>query len=220
MAKKKTTSPATYLEIVGGQLAKFVNEPTPDSKPFTDKDGKTRNYEYFESAVGKLESIYIFDKELDDKRSFEVLVIKLKNEEGTDVIQVPFKSSYARAFILRIPNIDAEKELEIKSFKIKDDKKSKEKGISVYNEMLLPYQDGEALVNPYKKDGELAAELPQAVVSEVKEKGVKVKKYDFTSQEEYLRELVNRLKEGLKNSTESAPATESASADSDDDLPF
>lgn len=197
MAKRAEKKSTLFLQIVNGRLGAFVNEPTQFSEAVKDKDEKVRNYEMFESITGKLKQVYVYDKELANDQVFEMLVIKVQNADGeNEVISLPFKSNYAKSFIARLENIDLDKDVEIKCFKIEDKEKSKAKGKKIFNELLLPYQDGKSLDNPYKLDGK--KKMPDAKKTVTKEKGKSVTKYDFSDQQEFLRELVKETNEVVK----------------------
>jgi hypothetical protein len=214
MAKRAEKKSTLFLQIVNGKLGAFVNEPTQFSEAIKDKDDKVRNYEMFESITGKLKQVYVYDKELANDQVFEMLVIKVQNASGeNEVISLPFKSNYAKSFIARLENIDLDKDVEIKCFKIEDKEKTKAKGKKIYNELLLPYQDGKSLDDPYKLNGK--KKLPEAAKTTVKEKGKPVTKYDFTDQQEFLRELVKEANEVVK-SKNAIVSTVSIGNESDD----
>lgn len=216
MAKRKEKQSSLFLQVVAGKLAKYSETPNEYTEQVKSKDGTIRNYEMFESVSGKLKQVYVYDKELSDDRSFEMLAIKVLNNDGEfEVITVPFKSNYAKSFIARLGEINLDKDVEIKAFKIEDKEKSKAKGKQVFNEMLLPYQDGKTIENPYKKDGK--KKMPEVKKDVTKLKGVSTTKYDFSEQEEFLRELVKASNELIREKNNIAPMAEESNAD--DDLP-
>lgn len=196
MAKRKETVETLWLTIVNGKLATYVAEPTNFSEPVVDTKGRTKNYEFFDEVEGKLEQVYVYDKEIADSTVFEMLAVKVRNSEGNlEFINIPFKSKYAQAFIKRLENINLEKTVTIKCFKIEDKEKTAEKGKKVYNEMLLPYQNGKSVANPYSKES--GKKLSEAIVTAKKIKGATVKTYDFTDMEEDLRVLVKNANDSL-----------------------
>lgn len=219
MAKRLEKKTSLYLQIVNGKLGMYVENPTQFSEPVTNTEGKTRNYEFFESLTGTLEQIYVYDKELDNDKTFEMLTIKVNNSNNeNEILTLPFKSRYAQTFIMRLENINLKDKIEIKSFKILDKEKTEKEGKKVYNEMLLPYQNGKSVENPYKLNG--TKKLPQPVVLRKIVKGVEIQSFDFSNVEEYFRDIVKNTNEQIK---ELKKPTETVKIDTDlsvDDLPF
>lgn len=219
MAKRLEKKTSLYLQIVNGKLGMYVENPTQFSEPVTSAEGKTRNYEFFESLTGTMDQIYVYDKELTNDKSFEMLAIKVNNSNNeNEILTVPFKSRYAQSFIMRLENIDLKNKIEIKSFKILDKEKTEKEGKKIYSELLLPYQNNKSVENPYKLNG--TKKLPQPNVLTKVVKGVTIQSFDFSNVEEFFREIVKNTNEQIK---ELKKPTETVKIDIDlsvDDLPF
>lgn len=192
MAKRKEEVKANYYQLVNGQIAKYCPEKTDFSKT-VEKNGKFYEFEFFESIEGFVRSAYVYDKDLNDDRKMEELVLKLEYEGEMEVLQVPFNTAYAQSIIKRLENIDVSAPVEIKCYCIFDKEKSTEKGKDIYNKMILPYQNGKSIENPYKKDGK---KMPEVIKKKIK--GGKEFSYDFSELEEFFRQLVFSFNEKVK----------------------
>lgn len=198
MAQRSEKRTGLYLQVVGnGKLGMYVNNPTDYSEVYTNSEGKSRNFEFFDSIQGKLAKVYCYDKEFSAGKEVEMFVITLINAEGNkESVTMPFNSNYAQSFIKRLQGIDLNSEVMIKTFRIKDKEKSAEKKKEIFNELCLPYQlnskkEWVSVENLYKKDS--TNKLPEATTKTVKEKGKSVTKYDFTAQKEALRDIVKEV---------------------------
>lgn len=206
MATKSKKKTGLFLQVVNnGRMGMFVSNPTDDSETFTNSEGKTRNYEFYDDISGMLSKVYCYDKEFSAGKEVEMFVITLINSEGNkESITMPFNSNYAQSFIKRLEGINIHEEVKIKTFKIKDKEKSAEKGKDVFNELCLPYQkqgkEWKSIENLYKKDSD--KKLPGAKQEKVKEKGKMVIKYDFTAQKEALRDIVKNVAATLPKDNE------------------
>lgn len=202
MAKRAEKKTGLYLQIVrNGKMGMFTENPTDNSDTYTNSEGKTRNYEFYDEISGKLAKVYCYDKEFGAGKEIEMFVITLINSEGNkESVTMPFNSNYAQSFIKRLEGIDLNSEIVIKTFKIKDKEKSAEKGKEIFNELCLPYQKNkkgelESVKNLYTKDSE--NKIPEATTKTVKEKGKSVTKYDFTAQKEALRDIIKSVSSNI-----------------------
>lgn len=210
MATRATKRTGLYLQVVNnGRMGMFVNSPTDFSEVYTNAEGKSRNFEFYETIEGKLSKTYCYDKEFGQGKTVEMFVITLINSEGDkESLTMPFNSNYAQSFIKRLEGININESVMIKTFKIKNKEKSEEKKKDIFNELCLPYQkvnkEWKILESLYKKDSEKT--LPEAKQEKVKEKGKIIVKYDFTNQKEALREVVKAVNSVLPKDNETYQA--------------
>jgi hypothetical protein len=205
MAGKAEKRDVMFLQVVSseGKLGLRFDDPTPDTKAITNSKGKTNLFELFDYAgPGKIEHVYIYDKEPTPGLKFEELVITLVNKEGKrEMIQVPFNSNYASSFIQRLEGVDPTKEVEIHIFKIKDKEKTAAKGKDVFSQLLLQ-PDGQRIFiqSNYKKDsGNTLPEFKKNVKIITKDKKKQeVVTWDTGDFLEALRQIVFKYNDDLK----------------------
>ena len=132
-ATKKQKSNAIYLQVVNGMLCQYVGTTkTDDSFEY-----KSKFYERFDSAIGRLSYIGVDDVESKDGNSWKELQLKLVEEGQPDVlIKMSFNSRECVQLVNRLIEADLEKPVELKFFK-----GEAEKNVSlVYqNEKLVPF---------------------------------------------------------------------------------
>lgn len=217
MAKKSIGGDNLYLQLIKGRMGQWKKEAIEgETKPIKNDEGKVTGHAiYYESMEGKLSELGIYEEEFGPGNFTEMLVIKLKGEgKGREILETEFKGSHATDFLTRLPNIDLSASMELKAYTIKDEEKSKEKGKSVFNRSLVPYQ-GKKVEKFFTKEN--PAGMPDADITVLKNKkgagGEGAKTYDFAKREDFLRGLVMEYNEKIKalNST----SKESVSSESE-----
>lgn len=204
-----------YFNIVEGKLTIRVPEGTPNALTRVNKIGKTVHEVKHDSFTGKIASIttsvspYGKNWEIDFKA----------NDESIWTLQLGYSSSFAKALLKKLPNIDLTNEVTISPFSGEIDGKK----IST----ITVYQNGTKVEPFYNK--ETPNGLPQMELITVK--GVET--WDDTKQLKFLEEMVAKTMqstpatieayEKAMNSSEELAQTEADAVliDEDDlDAPF
>lgn len=186
-ATKKENTNNLYLTIYDGAFRKWVKEKTETSKSRTKTNGKEVHEELYESVTGKLIKLYAYEEVINDATIILLVIyIKAENDKEATVIKTPINQSFAQSLLLRLPNLDLDKEFILKPYTIKNDDKSKEKGKEIYNDFLIPYQNNKKITNFYTKEEKNG--LPEIVIK--KDKNGIVKNVDRIERDEFLMELV------------------------------
>lgn len=237
MAKPKEKTEALYLNIViekngSSSFGKYCKEPTEKSSEIITENSTgqkfCKHYELYSEIQGKLTQVMTYDSELKQDVTVEKLSLSVLNNDGKkENVQVNFNTNFSASMIKRLEKIDLTKEVLLKTFRIKDDEKSKAKGKEVYNELFMPYQlnpDGKwvAVENKYKLNS--GFELPKFKETKKTVKKVEVTEWDKSDYEEALRTIVRNVNDDIKrvNVTEKVELkneVETPEIDKDD-LPF
>ena len=187
---KSNNSNKIYLNIVGGKITRRYKEHQPEEngKPVTfsreikDKISgeviKTVIERSYDSIDGTLQSAAI-----DNTGSYgSMLVFDMMDNGEEFTLSLPLDSSYGRAILLRIPNIDSNKVIEFSPFNfeskddMKDGKPKKIVGCNIFQKDCGWEKDKV----PAKWTKENQGSLPQWVKSET------TGKWDSTAQLEFL----------------------------------
>jgi len=179
-----------YLNIVGGKITRRYKEHQPEEngKPVTFereiKDKKTGEViktvieRSYDSIDGTLQSASI-----DSSGSFGAMLVFNMIDNGEEfTLSLPLDSSYGRAILLRVPNIDPNKAIEFSPFnfesdtEMKDGKPKKIVGCNIFQKDCG--WDKDKIPAKWTKDN--PGSLPQWVRSET------TGKWDSTAQLEFL----------------------------------
>jgi hypothetical protein len=161
-----------YFNIVEGKLTIRVPEGTPNALTRVNKIGKTVHEVKHDSFTGKIASIttsvspYGKNWEIDFKA----------NDESIWTLQLGYSSSFAKALLKKLPNINLDQEMTVSPFSGEIDGKK----IST----ITVYQNGTKIEPFYNKDNPNG--LPQMELITVK--GVET--WDDTKQLQFLEEMV------------------------------
>lgn len=161
-----------YFNIVEGKLTIRVPEGTPNALTRVNKIGKTVHEVKHDSFTGKIASIttsvspYGKNWEIDFKA----------NDESIWTLQLGYSSSFSKALLKKLPNINLDQEMTVSPFSGEIDNKK----IST----ITVYQNGTKIEPFYNKDNPNG--LPQMELITVK--GVET--WDDTKQLQFLEEMV------------------------------
>lgn len=168
-----------YFNIVEGKLTIRVPEGTPNALTRVNKIGKTVHEVKHDSFTGKIASIttsvspYGKNWEIDFKA----------NDESIWTLQLGYSSSFAKALLKKLPNINLDQEMTVSPFSGEIDNKK----IST----ITVYQNGTKVEPFYNKENPNG--LPQMELITVK--GVET--WDDTKQLQFLEEMVNTTMKGI-----------------------
>lgn len=232
MAKRAVPSNNSYFNIVVDQNKKpffgiyHANEAEGLTQIETfDNEGKSKGvklYDLYEELEGKIISVGVYDKELDNNKKYEVLTIKVKTSEGkNEILNVPFQSQWAQSFIKCIESVVVEENVKLRVFKVLDKEKSEAKGKKIYKDYLCIYQFDEqeqkdvTVKSKYKfmplaSDPKVNAnpdKLPEFEKKEIKKSGKKVIEYDTAEFDEALRDIIKNINPAFKAASEMAAPT-------------
>lgn len=207
-----------YFNIVDGKLTIRVPEGTLESTTRVNKIGKTVHEVKYLDLLAKLVSITTSDSPYGKNWEFDFKAY----DESILTLQLGYSSSFAKALLKKLPNINLEEEFTIKPFSGEitqvDGTKKKVSTITVY-------QNGVKIEPFYNK--ETPNGLPQMELITVK--GVET--WDDTKQLKFLEEMVAKTMqstpatieayEKAMNSSEELAQTEAdAVLIDEEDLPF
>lgn len=161
-----------YFNIVEGKLTIRVPEGTPSAITRTNKIGKVVHEVKHDSFTGKIDSITTSDSPYGKNWEIDFKA----HDESIWTLQLGYSSSFAKALLKKLPNIDLSSEVTISPFSGEIDGKK----IST----ITVYQDGVKIEPFYNK--ETPNGLPQMELITVK--GVET--WDDTKQLKFLEEMV------------------------------
>src|SRR5574343_211324 len=147
--KNSGNSKTYYWSIHNGQLARKVDETTPNAVSRKNKKD-VLVYEVFERGlVGKLRDVVIHDGDYGEQ-----LVVKLNSNGTYHAINIPKESKYYNSFMERLIGIDVSQDVTISPYNFADEKDPDKKivGISVkqngvkIDSQYRSYKDGKAEV--------------------------------------------------------------------------
>lgn len=133
----------TYLNMIGGNMAKRVPEGTEGAVTRTNKNGSVVNEILYDTLEGRVTSIDISSSDYG-----KTLEITMASEGENFQLNLSMNSRYAAAFLMRSPNIDYEFDVTIKTFV-----NAEERGV------LYMIQKMDKVFPAYTKDN--PGELPQ-----------------------------------------------------------
>ena len=201
----------TYLTIINGKITRKVSENTPGAVPRTNKQNNVVYELHYEGLSGKIKSIDT--KDGDYGKQWLVNIV-----DGNDnfQLQLPYSGNYAYSILRRLPSIDFEKEVSIKT------------GIYENKTYLTIYQDGEKM--PYYFTKETPNGLPEMEKIVVKGKDTWDDSKRLLWLENFVFEKITPLLKKIHNipdDNQPAPDTTSAHTEettftpgTDDDFPF
>ncbi len=195
----------TYLNIVGGQLARRYKEhhevggqQVTIAREIKDKQGnlvKTVIERYYESVDG-----FIREASIDTSGDFgSKLVLELVDGDEAFTVQIPLESSYGRSVMLRTPNIDPELEVTIRPYSFESDGK-KQTGVTIYQKNKG--WDGDKV--PYKWTKDNPGSMPEWEVTEVAGK----KKWNSDKQTNFLAKHFEQWAKGIGAIETPTPSSE------------
>lgn len=145
---------AAFYSISNGKICRQFNSPDAETKDRVNKNGKTVHEKFYDYIDGRI--INIDTKESDYGKFW---IVTLEDEEGQYVLQMPYSSGYASAFLKTLPNADLTASVKlIPKLTIEGDKKKT---------TLFVNQHGKALKHAFTKESPNG--LPQ--MKQVKIKG-------------------------------------------------
>lgn len=125
----------TYLTIINGKITRKVSEGTPNAVPRTNKQGNVVYELHYDSLSGMIKSIDTKDGDF-GKQWLVNIVDDLDNFQ----LQIPYSGKYAYSILRRLPNIDFNMPVMIKT------------GIYEEKSYLTISQDGEKVEYFFTKD--------------------------------------------------------------------
>lgn len=227
-ATKKENLNNLYLSIYDGAFRQWVKEKTETSKTRTKTNGKTVEEELYSSVNGKLEKIYTYTETINEADVlFLIMYMRAEGDKDAVVIKTPFGQSFAQSFLLRLPNLNLDKEFTLKPYTILNEEKTAAKGKQVYNDYLIPYVGEEKVEAFFTKENNNG--LPQIVIK--KNKNGVVANVDTTDRDNFLLELVTTTQEKIqqlktnetktgKGKNVASPELKAELSSAEEDLPF
>jgi hypothetical protein len=202
-----------YFNIVEGKLTIRVPEGTPNAITRTNKIGKVVHEVKHDSFTGKIASITTSDSPYGKNWEFDFKAY----DESILTLQLGYSSSFAKALLKKLPNIDLTNEVTISPFSGKIDGKK----VST----ITVYQNGLKIEPFYNKENPNG--LPQMELITVK--GVET--WDDTKQLKFLEEMVAKtmqstpatieaFEKAMNSSDELAQVETDAVLIDEEDLPF
>lgn len=161
-----------YFNIVEGKLTIRVPEGTPNALTRVNKIGKTVHEVKHDSFTGKIASITTSDSPYGKNWEIDFKA----NDESIWTLQLGYSSSFAKALLKKLPNINLQEEMTVSPFSGEIDGKK----IST----ITVYQNGVKIEPFYNKENPNG--LPQMELITVK--GVET--WDDTKQLKFLEEMV------------------------------
>lgn len=130
-----------YLSVMNGKLVQNVNAETPGAVARQNKNNETVHELLFTGLTAKITNIALVDAKFGKE-----LEIKANAGGQNFVIQTGASGGYAFGFFTRMPNLDFDKETEIRPYAIEDKAKGKT------NHVIVLYQDGKKIESAFTKD--------------------------------------------------------------------
>ncbi len=139
------TKNTTYLEIIGGKLAKKVDAHTDGAVSRTNKNGVVVHELLFDTLTALLVDIFTWEGEYG-----KMWKLKFKDHEaGNDenyIVNIPYKSGYFDGFVKRIEAVDLSKPIKISPYLI-----ANEEGI---DRAFFGIWQGKKIESLYTKDNQ------------------------------------------------------------------
>ena len=201
MALENTRAGRIYLSVFAGKLTQNVPEGTEGATERKNKNGRIVHELTYDKLTGLLTDISFRVGDYGKEIHFTV-------EDGieTYLLQQPFSSKVAKSIIMRLPNCDLTKDIDIHT------------GWDTTKESTFSFirQDGQTVKSKYTKDEPNG--LPP--MEQIKVKGEDV--WDDTKQLEFLSKMIqDDILPKLKAKPEPKPAPEPIDPEQDgDDLPW
>jgi len=208
----ESQSGGNWLSIIKGEISKKVPQGTEGAKERTNKNGEVVYEMKYNALEGTLKRIGVFEGEYGDQWIFVI-------DDGTEEynLALPYSSGTANGFLYRLPNINLEIPLKIKTFYIegKDD--------GIWRQYLGVYQNG-------KVESAYTKEEPNGLPPMVKVKRKGKEEWDDSDRLEFLQKLVDdeinpRLADlypvdAVVEAPPDANVPQEKTVDESDDLPF
>lgn len=209
-----------FITIYAGKLCQRVQEGTEGAITRVNKIGNTVHEKFYDSFVGKLESIQVRDGSYGKTWNFG-----FRDNEELYILQLSYSNSFSSAFLKQLPNVDLSQEMKISpSVKEEDGKK---------RSSLFINQNGVALKHAFTR----AEPNGMPDMEQVTVKGELI--WDDTKQMVFLQNMVDTLiipkldvvpqsttgaedapKTGLQANAPSAPVEYPSEEINPDDIPF
>lgn len=142
MGLKQKSASTTYLTIINGKITKKASIATPGAIERVNKMNETVYELHFDSLTGMVKKIDTKDGDYGKQ-----WLITITDNLDDFMIQIPFSGRYANGFLKRLPNIDLNNEIEIKT------------GVFQEKPYLSVYQNGQKV--PYYFTKETPHGLPE-----------------------------------------------------------
>lgn len=197
-----------YLSITDGKISRRVKEATATSVARTTKENKLVHEELYPAWKGRITNITT--KENDYGKQW---LVTITDEDGDAVLQMPYSSGYANAFLCTLPNVNFNDEVVIVPKLTKDGDKKKT--------TLFINQYGSGLKWFFTKDD------PQGLpgLKKLKVKGKET--WDDSDKMEFLEEMVKTKilpqlngKAGPKQAAKPSEPIEVEAEELEEDPPF
>lgn len=205
----RKSSGGTYLKIYGGKIVRESSKPFESDDPVKERENKNGNkvyYTEYDSVSGKLLGAVI---ESVESLGLEVIHLSLQDGPEYYTLSIPADGRFGKSFMMRAPNLDLSKEVEIVPYSFSDKDGKKVAGLNVF-------QSGSKVMPAYTKENPNG--LPDA--RQVR-KGKEIK-WDFTDQTNFLYDEFEKFSASFPKKTEQEPVKVNTAAEEDDfdDLPF
>jgi len=134
MLEKRTN--ATYLTIMGGNIAQKVPEGTEGATQRTNKNGKQVYEMLYKSVSGRLQSAVVESGNYGDQ-----LKVTIDSEGRKCILTIPVQSAYFSNFASKIGNVDLSKDVKIYPYSLFSKEKNKQiSGLNFYqNDKKIEY---------------------------------------------------------------------------------
>lgn len=178
-----------FISIYNGKLCQRVPTGTTGAVERTNKNGKSVAEKYYDSFTGRLVGISVQDSAFGKMWNFS-----FKDKGDVYTLSLNYSSSFARLFLVQLPNVDLTKEMTVSPSQKEENGKNKSS--------LFVKQDGITLKHAYSKT---AKQLP--VWEQIVVKGVKT--WDNTKELDFLWDMVQKdILPKLEGNTTTVPADE------------
>ena len=163
-----------FLQVLYGNIVRKVPAGTEGAEQRTNKNGKVVHELKYNALEGVLKKIWVYEST--DYQDSWVFVLDDGKQEYN--LTVPYSSSYANGILGRLPNVNFERPIKVKSYYIEGED-GKQRGY------LTIHQDGEK-VQPYftKEEPHGLPPMEEVIISGKK-------RWDDTARLEFLRKMVD-----------------------------
>jgi len=208
--KNESDGGGNFLQVIYGQIVKPVQAGTEGAETRTNKKGKVVHELKFNALEGTLKKVWVYESS-EYQDSWVFVVDDGSQEYG---LTVPYSSRYANGLLTRLPNVNFERPIKIKSYYIEGDD-GKSRGY------LTIHQDGQKVPAYFTKEEPHG--LPQMEQITVSGKQM----WDDTERLKFFRDMVDnkvnpKLAElyPIDHTPDEEPETPVAEEEEVSDLPF
>lgn len=209
--RRPSSGHVTYLKIFNGKIVRESDKTFASELELKDRENKTGRKVYYVEYDSISGIITHAEMKHIDALGIDFIALTIKDGPDTYNLSIGAQDKYGKTFMMRMMNIDINKEVDITPYSFEDKEGKKVAGVNIY-------QNGEKLPSLYTR------EVPNGLPEAKQVRKGKEMKWDFTDQLNFLYDQFDVFKAKFPEvepetarQPVSAPAAESEDYD---DLPF